>query len=122
MKFIERNDRIGREGTRAGFTQKDSFILMRETHIPKTQIFSAEELEPEPEERIYFYAMCKSKLDYLTGTETVWKCNECMEYYDLCIQDSSIKDTTDFKLVPYADLQYYPTFDENDPKCYSWKG
>ena len=66
--------------------------------------------------------MCKSKLDYLTGSETIWRCNECMEYYDLRIQDSPIKDTTDFKLIPYSDLQHYPTSDENDPNMLFMEG
>ena len=53
MKFNERNNRIGREGVRQGFTQKDTFILMKETHSPKLQIWTAEELEPDLEEKIF---------------------------------------------------------------------
>lgn len=63
MKFKRRNDLEGREGTRPGFTQADIIYLRRETHTPKTQIFSMEELEGEPEERAYYCAMCKGKLD-----------------------------------------------------------
>jgi hypothetical protein len=45
-----------------------------------------------------------------------------MTYYDTRTQDTPLKDPTDFKLVSYADLQYYPTFDENDPNMLFMEG
>jgi hypothetical protein len=57
MKFRRRNDLEVRGGTRPGFTQDDIMYLRRETHTPKTQIFSMEELEDPPEQREYFCAL-----------------------------------------------------------------
>ena len=39
-----------------------------------------------------------------------------MQYYDITIlQDTPLKDTKDFQLAPYSQLQHYPVFDGNDP-------
>jgi LSD1 subclass zinc finger protein len=114
MRFTnKRNDTIV-NGIRPGFTQKDSIYLNRQTHSPKTIIFSAEELEGEPETRQY-WCVCRSPLTYLKGSNTIWQCSECLSHYDINIQDSPIKDPTDFKLTPYSSLRHYPVYDEDDP-------
>jgi DNA-directed RNA polymerase subunit RPC12/RpoP len=117
MKFRKQNDIIV-DGVRPGYTLRDSVSLRKETdHNPKIQIFSYqdEEDQQEPEERIYWCAMCKSKLEYLNGSDTIWRCDNCMSYYDTKIQDSVVKDKEDFKLTPYSGLQHYPVFDADDP-------
>ena len=115
MKFSsKRNDKISREGIRTGFSDADVTYLNRQTHTPRTVIFSAEELEPEPESRQYF-CVCKSPLTYLKGSNTIWQCSECLSHYDLNIQDTPIKDQRDFKLTPYSQLQHYPQYDADDP-------
>jgi hypothetical protein len=64
MKFKKGND-ITVDGIRPGFRAQDSFSL-RTDHSPKTQIFAySEDDDIEPEERTYWCAVCKSKLDYL---------------------------------------------------------
>lgn len=40
--------------------------------------------------------------------DTIWRCDNCMSYYDTRIQDTPIKDKSDFKLTPHADLIHYP--------------
>ena len=112
LKFKKGND-ITVTGIRPGFRAQDSFSL-RTDHTPKTQIWSYEEFEPEPEERTYWCAICKSKLEYLKGSDTIWRCDNCMQWYDTKIQDSPIKDKGDFKLAPHYDLQHYPTADAED--------
>ena len=57
----------------------------------------------------------RAYLSYLHGSETVWRSDDCLTYYGTKIQNSPIKDNTDFKLTPYTDLQYYQHCDENDP-------
>jgi len=75
-----------------------------------------EELEPEPEDRHYYCAICKGLLDYLDGSDTIWECDSCFQFYDTKIQDLPIKDKEDFKLAPFYDLQHYPQGDdENSP-------
>ena len=44
----------------------------------------------------------------------MWRCNECLTYYDTKIQDSLLKDITGYQLQPYTELQHYPVYDEND--------
>jgi len=115
MKFRKQNDIIV-DGVRPGFTTRNSFSL-RTDHTPKIQIFaySEDDEEEEPEERTYWCAMCKSRLEYLKGSDTIWRCDNCMEFYDTKIQDSVVKDKEDFKLAPYSGLQHYPVFDADDP-------
>lgn len=113
MKFnSKRHDRISKEGTRPGFADSDIAFLSKYTHEPKTQIWSMEEIEGDPETRHYF-CICKSPLTYLKGSESIWRCDNCIEYFDTRIQDSPIRDKEPFKLVPYQ--QHYPQYDENDP-------
>lgn len=114
MKFRTRNDLEGREGTRPGFTQQDMIYLRRQTDTPKTQIFSVDELEGEPEDRDYFCAVCKRKLDYIKNLE-MWNCSECSSYHDTKIQDVPLKNTNEFKVTPWSELMHYPTYDEEDP-------
>jgi hypothetical protein len=54
MKFTKRNDALVNR-IRAGFSDRDSHFLNRQTHTPKTQIWSYEELEDEidPEDKTY---------------------------------------------------------------------
>ncbi|MGH9953671.1 MAG: hypothetical protein ACRD5J_18805, partial [Nitrososphaeraceae archaeon] len=82
---------------------------------PRIQIFLDDDNEnEEPEERTYWCAICKSRLEYLNCSDTIWSCDNCIEYYDTKIQDSVVKDKSDFKLVPYSGLQHYPTADAED--------
>lgn len=83
MKFRKRND-VTVNGVRQGFKDRDSYQL-RKWHNPSSnppvQILSYEDLEYEPEERAYFCAMCKGKLEYIKNLQ-VWNCTECSSYYD----------------------------------------
>jgi hypothetical protein len=115
MKFTKSNDKIGIEGTRAGFEDRDIAYLNKQIHLPRTQIWSYEQLEDEiePEDKVYQCAICKSKLDYVKYLDA-YRCGLCIEFYDTNIQDTPLKDIEDFKLVPYSDQVHYPVFDEND--------
>lgn len=79
-------------------------------------MFTEEDLEDEePEQRSYFCALCKSKLDHLHGIDnTVWRCNECMVFYDTSIQDMPLGDISRTGVKTYSEFQYYPTYDLND--------
>jgi len=59
-------------------------------------------------------AICKARLDYLEGTETIWICSNCSQTYDTSIQDAPIKDLNESKVKTYPELEKYPTFDERD--------
>ena len=72
-----------------------------------------EDFEEEPEERTYGCAVCKSRLAYLTNTDTIWRCDNCLSYYDTKIQDRPIKNNSEFKLRSHHNP--YPTFDDGDP-------
>jgi len=75
------------------------------------QILTEEDYEEEdPEQRHYFCALCKSRLDFLKETGTMWRCNECMEYYNTSIQDVPVKDLIESKVRTYTD---YDTFRRN---------
>jgi ribosomal protein L37AE/L43A len=114
MKFRQKND-LTVNGVRSGFSIKDTVALRRETdHTPKTQILAYSEDDEEPEERTYWCAVCKSRLEYLKDSDTIWRCDNCMEYYDTKIQDSPIKDNSGFKVKPHSDLMFYPTEDAED--------
>src|SRR5918996_3889960 len=113
MKFTKGND-ITINGVRLGLTLRDSIVMRREpAHTSRLQTFILEDLEEDPEERTYWCAICKSKLIYLTNTETIWKCDNCLQYYDIKIQDRPIKDKSEFKLRSFHDP--YRQFDEDDP-------
>jgi hypothetical protein len=71
--------------------------------------------DEEPERREYYCSICKSILDFLKDTETIWRCNECMQYYDTSIQDVPIKDLSESKVKVYPELDKYPTYDIEDP-------
>jgi NAD-dependent DNA ligase len=88
MKFTKGNDNtITINGVRLGLTLRDSVVMRREAdHIPRLQTFTLEDLEEDPEERTYWCAICKSKLVYLTNTDTIWRCDNCLSYYDTKIQ------------------------------------
>jgi hypothetical protein len=113
MKFTKRNDRISREGTRPGFEDSHVSFLSRETHTPRTQIFSSEEIIEEPEKQRFWCAMCKGILDYNKHLEA-YECKSCVQWYDLRLQDTPLKDIKDFQLIPYNAQRHYPVFDEND--------
>lgn len=110
----EHNTIIGKEGTRSGFRREDTLYLSRQTHTPKTQIFYSEEIIEDSEQEHFYCADCKSKLDYLKSSEAIWRCDNCMIYYDTRIQDTPLKDITDSQLRPYSDLMHYPTVDADD--------
>jgi ribosomal protein L37AE/L43A len=79
------------------------------------QILTEEDYEEEdPEQRHYFCALCKSRLDFLKETGTMWRCNECMEYYNTSIQDVPVKDLRESKVKTYTELSHYPTYEEDD--------
>src|ERR687891_1306937 len=61
----------------------------------------------------YWCTICKSKLVYLNHTNTIWRCDNCLSYYDTKIQDRPVKDKSEFKLRSYHDP--YTQFDEDDP-------
>jgi hypothetical protein len=66
------------------------------------------------EQRHYWCAICESRLDFLKETGTIWRCNECMQYYDTSIQDVPVKDISEPKVKVYPELDKYPTYDESD--------
>jgi hypothetical protein len=111
------NSMLSNEGIRTGTNNHDILELNRTTnnYEPKIKIFDDKTIEPEPEYRKYYCAKDKSLLSYLNGSETVWRCDECLTYYDTKIQDTSLSDINDYKLVPFTDLQHYPVYDEHDP-------
>ena len=101
-------------GVRLGLTLKDSVIMRREAdHTPRLQNFTLEDLEEDPEERTCWCAICKSKLVYLNHTDTIWRCDNCLSYYDTSIQDKPLANKSGFKLHSYHNP--YATFDEDDP-------
>jgi hypothetical protein len=60
-------------------------------NTPKTQILAySEDDDQEPEERTYWCAICKSSLVYLNHSDTVWRCDNCMTYYDTKIHDNDL--------------------------------
>ncbi|HZA68327.1 MAG TPA: hypothetical protein VE548_01405 [Nitrososphaeraceae archaeon] len=81
-------------------------------HTPRLQTFTLEDLEEDPEERTYWCAICKSELVYLNHTNTIWRCDNCLSYYDTKIQDTPIIDKPGIKLKSYHDL--YRQSDEDD--------
>ena len=72
-----------------------------------------EDFEVEPEERIYWCAVCKGQLTYQDKTDTIWRCDNCLSYYDTKIQDSPIKNNSEFKLRSHHNP--YATFGDSDP-------
>jgi|ERR687898_2044041 NAD-dependent DNA ligase len=107
MKFTKRNDNnnITINGVRLGLTLRDSVVMRREAdHTPRLQTFTLEDLEEDPEERTYWCAICKSKLVYLTNPETIWRCDNCLSYYDTKIQDRPIKNRLQTIFTPQSIL------------------
>jgi len=105
------------ERPNAGWSQQDKHYLRKTdpSNDPAIQILTEEDLEDEePEQRQYFCALCKSRLDFLKETGTMWRCNECMEYYDTSIQDVPVKDLRESKVKTYTELSHYPTAEEDD--------
>jgi hypothetical protein len=102
-----------------GFSQQDRNYLRQFDNAqadPELQILTEEDFEEEePEQRQYFCAICKSRLDYLEGSKTIWRCNECTEYYDTNNQDVPLKDISELRVKTYPELSYYQTWDEEDP-------
>jgi hypothetical protein len=51
----------------------------------------------------------------LTGSNTVFRCDGCNEWYDTSIQDTPIKNITKYRATPHFELQRYPVIsDEED--------
>jgi len=101
-----------------GWKHEDQHYLRKTdpSSDPSIQILTEEDLEEEdPEQRHYFCALCKARLDFLKETGTIWRCNECMEYYDISIQDVPVKDISESKVRTYTELTHYATYDINDP-------
>jgi ribosomal protein L37AE/L43A len=97
-----------------GWKHEDQHYLSKEAD-PELQVFSEEDWEDvEPEQQHYFCALCKSRLDFLKETGTMWRCNECMEYYNTSIQDVPVKDLRESKVKTYTELSHYPTYEEDD--------
>lgn len=44
----------------------------------------------------------------------MWYCSACVEYYDTNIQDVPIKNISESKVRVSAELEHYPTYEEND--------
>jgi ribosomal protein L37AE/L43A len=86
-----------------GFSQQDIQILTEEDYE-----------EEDKEVRRYWCAICKSRLDYLEGTETIWMCSNCSQMYDTSIQDVPVKDISESKVRTYTELDHYPTYEEDD--------
>jgi hypothetical protein len=68
-------------------------------------------MEGEPEQRQYYCAMCKSRLDYHKHLQ-YWLCPECFQQYDPSIQDVPLKNIIDSGVKIYPELQHNPTLDE----------
>jgi hypothetical protein len=101
-------------GVRSGFTLRDSVAMRIEAdHTPRLRTFTLEDLEGEPEERAFWCAICKGQLTYLDKTDTIWRCDNCLSYYDTKIQDKPVIDKSEFKLKSYHDP--YRQLDEDDP-------
>jgi ribosomal protein L37AE/L43A len=108
-------------GARLGLKHKYLVTLRKETnHISRLQTFTFEDIEEKLEEKIYWCAICKSKLTYLPNTDTIWRCDNCLSYYDTKIQDAPIKDKSQLKLRSYHDP--YQQYDANDPNIPFTKG
>ena len=118
MRIRTHND-ITVNGIRSGFTLRDSVLLRKETdYTSRMQQFAFEddELIEKPEQRQYFCAVDKSRLDYHKHLG-IWICSECYQQYDTKIQDKPVKNNDDFKL--HSHHNPYPTFDDGDPPI--WK-
>ena len=89
---------------------------------PDIQIFAAEEDDEEPEAKRYWCAICKSKLNYMRHTDTIWKCDNCQKFYDAKIQDIPIANNNKFRITPHHDINRYPKFDDDNPEVPFLKG
>ena len=101
-----------------GWKQQDQWYLNRYDNAqadPELQILTEDTWEDENlEQRYYFCAICKSRLDFLKGTESIWQCSNCSQIYDTSIQDVPVKNIGESKVRVSAELQHYPTYEEND--------
>jgi ribosomal protein L37AE/L43A len=106
------------ERPNAGWKLEDRHYLHRYDNAqadPELQILTEEDWEDENlGQRQYWCAICKSRLDFLKETGTMWRCNECMEYYDTKIQDVPVKSIKDSRVKTYPELSRYPTEEEDD--------
>jgi len=102
---------------RQGFRFQDAVYLRKYDNSAaglEIQLFTAEEDDEEPETKRYWCAICKSKLTYMQHTDTIWRCDNCQEYYDTKIQDTPIANNKGFKIRPHHEINRYPKFDEDD--------
>jgi hypothetical protein len=103
---------------RTGFRYQDMQYLKRYDNAaagPDIQIFTNDTLDDEePEARKYFCAVCRSKLTYMKHTRTIWRCDNCSEFYDTKIQDTPISNNEGFKVRPHHEINRYPRLDKND--------
>jgi len=82
---------------------------------PQIQFFTEELEDEEPEQRQYFCSICKSILDLLEGTKTIWICSNCTQTYDTSIQESPLKNISGQRIKTYPEFEYYQVYDETDP-------
>jgi hypothetical protein len=54
-------------------------------------------------------------LVYLERTDTIWRCDNCLSYYDTKIQDIPIKNKSEFKLFAHSEHNPYAIMDVDDP-------
>jgi hypothetical protein len=104
-------------GIRLGFKPRDEHYLRDFDNAaanPQIQTFSDQDPEEDNEDKRYFCAMCKTRLEFYHDLDE-WFCEGCGQHYDTKIQDRPLTDIKDFQLVPYTDQRHYPQFDENDP-------
>ena|SRR5918996_1726622 len=73
-----------KEATNPGWNQREQWYLNRYDDAeagPDIQILTDEDWEDKNKERReYFCAICKSRLDFLKESKTIWRCNECMQF------------------------------------------
>jgi len=66
------NKRVGQEGIRSGFTDRDTNYLNKTDRSHRPIQMLGDEMLEEEEQRHYFCASCKGKLDYVNKAQ-VWR-------------------------------------------------
>jgi ribosomal protein L37AE/L43A len=98
----------------AGWKQIDEWYLNRHDNKHEPVFIQEDFEEQNKERREYFCAICKTRLDFLKETGTIWRCNACMQYYDTSIQDIPLKNIKESRVKTFPELSKYPTYDESD--------
>jgi ribosomal protein L37AE/L43A len=105
------------KGPNADWKLEDKHYLNKTdpSNNPDIQILTEGDWEDEDkEQREYWCAICKSRLDYLEGTNSIWMCSNCSQMYDTSIQDVPVKDIKESRVKTFPELDHYPTTDEDD--------